>query len=244
MRAPLVLVVVAGCGGSAPVPAEPAPTPPPARDLAVAEPAPRPQPKPRVRPRSERPIVLSAPLSRDEVIVFERRFARAEPMAEARSDFWDPCVRELLDSRPRPERDALGDALALAATVCDRAAQRATFAPPRHRAYAEGSYLGFAGEVTPRSLRLELVVVRRGGPPPVRITLLAGATRWTSPKLDTIVEGDTATATLPYTRSVARALQLALDAPDTILRFESESGADDIVLGDDMKGDLRMFADL
>jgi hypothetical protein len=197
-----------------------------------------------MRPGIPRPIVLRAPLSRDEVIVFDRTFVRGEPVAEARSDYWDPCVRDLLEGRPRPQRDALGDALALAATTCDRAAQRATFVPPRHRAYAAGSYLGFAGEVTPRSVRLELVIVRRGGPPPERITLLAGATRWTSPKLDTVVDGDTATATLTYTRSVARALQVALDTPDAILRFESATGADDIVLGDDMKADLRVFADL
>ena len=237
------LVVVAGCGGTAPAPADPTPPPPaPARDLAVAEPAPRAQPS--MRPRSDRPIVLRAPLSRDEVIVFDRNFTRGEPLAEARSDFWDPCVRELLENRPRPQRDALGDALSLATTVCDRTNQRAVFSPPRHRIYASGSFIGFAGVVTPRSMRLELVIVRRGGPPPIRITLLAGARRWTSPALDAIVDGDTATATLPYTQSVARALQLALDTPDAILRFESETGADDIVLAEDMKADLRVFADL
>ncbi len=188
--------------------------------------------------------MLNAPLSRDEVIVFERRFARGEPLAEARSDFWDPCVRELLASRPRGQRDELGDALSLATTTCDRSAQRATFSPPQRRAYAAESYLGFAGEITPTSVRLELVIVRRGGPPPDRITLLAGATRWTSGKLDASVEGDTATARIPYTRSVARALHAALEARDAILRFESETGGDDIVIGEDMKSDLRAFADL
>jgi len=239
------LAVVAGCGGGAPAPAEPAPPlPAPTRELAVAEPAPPPRPLPPPSSPGQRPIILRSPLSlRDEVIV-PVRGARAEPIAEARSDRWDPCVRDLLANLPRPQRDALGDALTLATTTCDRSAQRATFSPPQRRAYAASSHLGFAGEITPRSVRLELVIVRRGGPPPERITLLAGRTRWTSPKLDVTVEGDTATAALPYTRSVARALQAVLDAPDAIVRFESESGADDIVLADDIRADLRVFADL
>ena len=246
MRARLLgLVMIAGCGGAPPAPAEPVPPPPePARDPAIAEPAPR--PRPRIEPPSTNPrtIILRGPLSADDVIVMERNVARAEPLAEARSDFWDPCVRDLVAGLPRAQRDELGDALTLAMTTCDRAAQRATFAPPRRRSYAAGSYLGFSGEITPNSVRLELVVVRRGGPPPERITLLAGATRWTSPTLDDTQDGDAFVATVPYTRSAARVLHVLLDAPDPILRFESADGADDIVIGDDMKSDLRVFADL
>lgn len=236
---------VAGCGGAPAVPPAPPPlAPEPARDPAVAEPAPRPAP-PAPGPPARRAIILRSPLSaRDDVIVLERTYVRSEPLAEARSDFWDPCVRELVADLPRAQRDELGDALTLATTTCDRAAQRATFSPPQRRAYAAGSYLGFAGEITPRSVRLELVVVRRGGPPPERITLLAGPMRWTSPKLDVVVEGETSTATLPYTRSVARALHAVLDTPDAILRFESPTGADDVPIAEDIKNDLRVFADL
>src|SRR5689334_6006632 len=101
-----VVVAAAGCGGTAVQPAVPArPPPAPARDLAVAEPAPpvRPTPpkRPTVRVTGPGPIVLRAPLSRDEVIVFDRDYARAEPRAEARSDFWDPCVRDLVAGLPR-----------------------------------------------------------------------------------------------------------------------------------------------
>src|SRR5438132_17998 len=112
MRAWLAAVmVVVGCGGAPPAAIAPAPPPPePVRDLAIAEPAPRPRPKPQPQlpPGNTRPILLRAPLSTDDVVVLERNFARAEPIAEARSDFWDPCVRDLVAHLPRAQRDELG----------------------------------------------------------------------------------------------------------------------------------------
>lgn len=165
-------------------------------------------------------------------------------LTEKRSDLWTPCVRDLVEARDRAFRNELGDALTFYTTKCDREAQHAIFGPPQRRFYQLNSYFGFIGDLTPRTARIELLFVRRGGPPPERITLIAGAARWTSQKLDALVETDVSSVKLPYTRSVARVLRKMLETDDAIVRFEAEVGSEDMLVTEEMKGDLGVFVDL
>lgn len=231
-----ILVVLAACGGAPPPAAQPAAPPPAPSTRAEAEPwRPPPTPPPSRTNRSREQIIL------DEMPRLRRDQAE---LTEKRSDLWTPCVRDLVEARDRAFRNELGDALTFYTTKCDREAQHAIFGPPQRRFYQRNSYFGFIGDLTPRTVRIELLFVRRGGPPPERITLIAGAARWTSQKLDALVETDVSSVKLPYTRSVARVLRKMLETDDAIVRFEAEVGSEDMLVTEEMKGDLGVFVEL
>ncbi|MBA3461224.1 MAG: hypothetical protein H0T46_14765, partial [Deltaproteobacteria bacterium] len=230
-----IVVVLAACGAPPPAP-PPAQPPPPPSTRAEAEPW-RPAPKPEP-PRTER--------SREQVILDDMpRFRRDPPqeLSEKRGDLWKPCVRNLVETRDRNVRNELGDALTFYTTAC-RDPLRVEFGPPQRRYYQLNSYFGFVGELTPRSARIELLFVRRNAPPPQRITLIAGALRWTSPKFDALLETDVSSTKLLYTKAVARVLRKMLETEDAIVRFESELDSEDMLVTDVIKDDLRVFVDL
>jgi hypothetical protein len=81
---------------------------------------------------------------------------------------------------------------------------------------------------------------------PEKITILAGATRWTSIGLDPVYDpvAERSVATLPFTRALASVIRTVLDADEPILRFESAAGSEDVVITEDMKQDLRVLAEL
>jgi hypothetical protein len=239
MRAWVVVIAVAGCH-AAPRPAAPAKAAPRIAEsnAAVAEPAPHTTPS------------LDSPSDGDVILIEpERRRFRApgaQDVPEKRDDLWDPCVRAFVQTREYPIRFALGDALTRATTSCDRAAQRVLFAPPQGRAYAAQSHVGIAGLLTATSARLELVIVMRGPAPLARLTILAGATKWTSPALVAVLDASAGTwaATLPYTQDTARAVHALVETPDAIVRFESTDAIEDVALPDDEKQDLHVMADV
>ena len=228
-----ILVVVAACGGAPPPAAAPAAPPPPPSTRAEAEPW-RPAPKP--EPRPER--------SREQIILDDApRLRRDRTQELSEQHLWKPCVRNLVETRDRNIRTELGDALTLYTTAC-RSDQLAVFGPPQRRYYQLNSYIGFVGELTPRTARIELLFVRRNAPPPQRITLIAGAARWTSPTFDALVQTDVSSTKLLYTKAVARVLRKMLDTEDAIVRFESEVDSEDMLVTDVIKEDLRAFVDL
>lgn len=231
-----ILVVLAACGGAPPPGPPPAAPPPPPSTRAEAEPwQPAPQPAAPRTERSREQILL------DDVPRFRRD--RSQELSEKRSDLWKPCVRNLVEARDRNVRNELGDALTAYTTAC-RDEQRAEFGPPQRRYYQLNSYFGFVGELTLRTARIELLFVRRNAPPPQRITLIAGALRWTSPKFDALVETDVSSTKLLYTKAVARVLRKMLETEDAIVRFESDVDSDDMLVSDVIKEDLRVFVDL
>jgi hypothetical protein len=88
--------------------------------------------------------------------------------------------------------------------------------------------------------------VRHGAVLPEKITILTGATRWTSIGLDAVFDpvAERSVATLPLTHALARVIRSVLDADEAILRFESAEGSEDVVITEDMKQDLRVLSEL
>ena len=237
-----IVVVLAACGGAAP-PVAPAPPAPVASNRAEAEPWTPP-------PAPPRNFVARGLLGavRDDLLVEDLRpppIASLEVLAAKRSDLWHPCVRDVVQRRERSVRDLLGDALTAYLVACDRASGTVTFGSRDRRTATKGS-LGISGVVTATTARLELAVVRRGDVLADRITILAGATRWTSISLDPVYDAglERSAATLPFTRALGRVIRIVLDSDEAILRFESSTGSEDVVITEDMKQDLRVLAEL
>lgn len=245
MRAWIVMVAAACGGPAAPPPATPAPPAPVASNRAEAEPWTPPPAKPRQ-------FVLRGPLDvvQNEILIENelRRgsFPGPEAISAKRSDLWHPCVRDVVQHRDRTVRDLLGDALTAYLVACDRAAGTVTFGSSDRRTASKRSYLGISGVITKTTARLDVAVVRHGEMMPERITILAGATRWTSITLDPVFDpvAERSVATLPFTRALAHVIRVVLDADESILRYESASGSEDVVISEDMKQDLRVLAEL
>jgi hypothetical protein len=250
MRARIVtFVAFAAC---APV-VRPAPPPPAVEESpspstkAVAEPF-TPPPAKQVPPERyvgrpyfrERLLRIDGEASADVVVA---------PLAQKRSDLWDPCVRDFVQLRSarNPElRDALGDALTYAITTCNRDTRTVTFEPPRSgRAYATGSFVGIAGVLTPTTTELVLRVVTRGHTPE-RLTILVGGTRWTSQTLEVTHDPlwGREVAAIPYTKSLARVVRRMLDTDGALLRFESATGIEDVAITEELAQDLRVMIDV
>ncbi|MGE0397889.1 MAG: hypothetical protein AB7T06_14415 [Kofleriaceae bacterium] len=225
---------------SAPAPAvEPAPS-----TKAVAEPY-TPPPAP---PEPALPL-RQAGMRAPTVILDEESRVRpynTEPLTQKRSDLWDPCVRDFVQTRAAEIRDELGDALTQAMTTCIRETRTVTFEPPRSgRAYATGSHVGIAGVLTPTTTEIILRVVMRGQSPE-RLTILAGNTRWTSPPLEVTHDAiwGRELAAIPYTKTVARVVRRMLDTDGAMLRFESATGIEDIAITEELAVDLRTMMDV
>jgi hypothetical protein len=169
-----------------------------------------------------------------------------DSLAQKHSDLWDPCVRDFVQTRRAEIRDELGDALTQAMTTCVRDTRTVTFEPPRSgRAYATGSHVGIAGVLTPTTTELVLRVVTRGHAPE-RLTILAGGTRWTSQALEVTHDPiwQRELAAIPYTKSLARVVRRMLDTDGALLRFESETGIEDVPITDELATDLRAMIDV
>lgn len=187
--------------------------------------------------------------SRDETLIFERPlvpFRIGETLYEKKSDYWSPCVRDFVQTQPEAARQALGEALSLYSTTCTTGpVKRVEFrTPATGRTAPAQSHLGLIGAIEPGTCELSLEAAYHGEPVHAeRITLIADGVRWSSPRLDFDGDDGWEIATLPFTRALARVVARAIDARDTLLRFESAKGYEDVVVTDEMKQDLRVMLD-
>jgi len=252
-----VMVITTACGGSRPAPLV-SPSPGVARlDAPVVPPA----APPRRTPPPGRPIPGAGPpgrvivgvpreaRSRDETLIFDGPVVRprvGEPFYEKKSDFWSPCVRDFVETQPEAAREALGEALSLYSTTCTTGpAKRIEFRTPRAgRTVPAESHLGLYGVLEPGTCELSLEAAYRGEPVNAeRVTLVADGVRWSSPRLDFARDDGWEIATLPLSRALVRVVTRAIDAHDTVLRFEGANGYEDVVVTDEMKQDLRVMID-
>lgn len=259
---------LAACGGprptpsaAAPPPAAAAPTPAVADDAGrAARAAPvsgQPIPPPPRRDWFEQIDGVDEPRlplanghnAADVVVLPRPTFWRGDRVVELghdrKSDYWSPCVREFVQTQPEDVRLALGEALSLYSTSCTTGpARRIEFRTPRIRRGPSPSHLGVAGALGAATCELALVAAWYGAPiEPERITLIADGVAWTSPRIDFEHTGGGEIATLPLSRSLIRVVRRAIDARDTLLRFESQARYEDLAVTDEMKQDLRAVLD-
>jgi hypothetical protein len=258
----VAIAVATACGGSRPV-AQPRPPaamthvdePVESVTAPVAPPSTAPRPIPRPIPPLMGPLgrVGAAVIprdvrSRDETIIFEGSPVpfRNELTFDKKSDFWSPCVRDFVQTQPEAAREALGEALSLYSTTCTKDPERRVeFRPPRRgRTAPAQSQLGLIGSLERGTCELALQAAYHGEPIHAeRITLIADGVWWSSQRLDFDDADGWEIATLPFTRALARVVSRAIDARDTLLRFESATGYEDVVVTDEMKQDLRVMID-
>jgi hypothetical protein len=250
MHARIVTFVALGACAPAVRPVTPPPTTTAPDEVAtstkaVAEPH-RPPPTPRSPPQR----YTGRPGFPDRIMIDGDTSTRSfdvGPPAQKRSDLWDPCVRDFVQTRASTDlRDDLGDALTQAMTTCNRDTRTVTFEPPRSgRAYATGSHVGIAGVLTPTTTELVLRVITRGHAPQ-RLTIIAGSTRWTSQQLEATHDSiwGRELAAIPYTKSLARVVRRMLDTDGALLRFESATGLEDIAITEELANDLRAMIDV
>ena len=266
VRSLALSLVILGCGGSRTVPAPAAPAVRRAEPPHVAVAAPPAVPRPAVAPDPLRDGSPIAPwpdasphrwplersprkpaLGRDETLVLDGGLVplrTRELFSGKKSDFWSPCVRDFVDTQPEAARELLGEALSLFSTACTRdPAMRVEFRVPRAgRSARPESRLGLIGALERGTCELVLEAAYHGDPVAAdRITVIADGVRWSSSRLDFDRGDGWEIATLPFTRSLARVVKRAIDARDTLLRFESATGYEDVVVSDEMKQDLRVM---
>jgi len=162
---------------------------------------------------------------------------------ERKSDFWSPCVREFVQDQPDGVREALGEALSRYSTTCSKT--RVEFQLPRTgRLVTLHSNLGLVGALERRTCELTLRAAYHGEPLDAEvITLIADGVRWSSTRLELERADGWEIAMLPLTRTLARVVRRALDARDTVLRFEGPRGYEDVIITDEMKQDLQVMLD-
>jgi hypothetical protein len=239
-------------GGDPPAHATAEPSPPSPQANPERGPRPRPIPPP---PGGRRDALPADARPRSDVIVFGREdtvdslpgWQRAgERRFDRKSDYWSPCIRDFVQTQPEPARAALGEALSLYSTSCTGApVRRIEFrTPPAGRVTPAASHLGLIGALDPTTCDLALTAAYHGEPIQAeRILLIADGVRWSSPRIAFDREDGWETATLPLTRSLARVVQQAITARDTVLRFEGARDYQDVVVTEEMKQDLRMLLD-
>jgi hypothetical protein len=276
------MLVLLGCSGArvaqpaARAAVARAPEPERASELAVAEPY-RPPPKPKPQPaRPPRPwlgrwTLLDDPgmqslmerrAPREYVILVEggalwlERGDRAG-VAVAESQFWDPCVRELVAAQPAPARRALTAALARYQTACEPDGRVALLGAlgvdgRRRRGSGVGLTATLSGSRTDSSLRVAYCAAPGvAGAGAERVVISGGGTRWVSPRLSFERDGQGCEAAeLPLTRSLVQVLRAMIDATDAAVALEGGgegpgAGAvgQDLAVTDEVKQDLRVLLD-
>ncbi len=220
--------------------------PPPGRPIPAAGPL-----GPAVGPFGRSPLgdIPREARGRDETPVFDRPPVRARPgesFYESKRDFWSPCVRDFVETQPEAAREVLGEALSAYSTACTTGpVKRVEFRTPRTgRTAPAESHLGLIGVLEPGTCELSLEAAYRGEPVHAeRITLIADGVRWSSPRLDFDRYDDGETVTVPLSRALLRVVARAIDAHETIVRFEGAAGYEDVVVTGEMKQDLRVMLD-
>lgn len=235
----VIAVLLVACAGAPPPAPQPAVTAqPPPSNAAIAEPVPPP-------PATRTPD----PLSREETILFRRgRPYRGDLTVELRkrSDLWDPCVRDVLQERDAATRNAIGDALTGYEITCDRGAGKIYISPPQGpNAQPSNAIVGLAGVLGGGRTEIVLRVIFVGTRPDPfeRITLIAGAQRWTSPNLPVEHEQGFETAAIPLSPTVMRMVRRMLDEEDVRVRFETATSYDEILVTHQMQTDMRVLLD-
>jgi hypothetical protein len=188
--------------------------------------------------------------SEDTVDGIPGRWRAGEQRFDRKSDYWSPCVRDFVQTQPEPARAVLGEALSLYSTSCTGAPARRIElrTPSTGRAGQAASHLGLVGALEPGSCELALIAAYRGEPAQApldahRITLIADGARWSSPRILFDRDQRWEVATLTVTRSLARVVQQATAARDTVLRFEGTRDYQDVAVTDAMKQELRVVLD-
>jgi hypothetical protein len=230
-------------------PARPAPQPVRPRPSQWIPPPPGGRPIgeriPAWRPWSDTIVIGGAGAGEDGVEVSPTRLNPLERYGR-KSDYWSPCVRDFVQTQPEPARVALGEALSLYSTSCSGAPARRIElqTPPAARMTQPTSHLGLVGALEPTRCELALTAAYHGEPVRAeRIVLISDGQRWSSPRILFAREDGWETATLTVTRSLARVVQQAIAARDTVLRFEGARDYQDVAITDDMKQDLRIVLD-
>jgi hypothetical protein len=242
----MLAVMLGACtGGSAPAPPPATPVSKPASELAVAEPyTPPPAAPPGAHNRT------SIDLGRSPILL--GHFGGAVLLGDdtsgiaKRSDLWDPCVREFVQTRDPAVRNVLGDALSQYPTSCGNPEHRLKVLAPL-RTYRQGSYVALVGSLGPKTNDISLLVDHYGAMLDAeRITIITDGAKWTSARLDfeaNVVDHREA-ASVPYTSTVARLVERMLDTKDAVIRFEGPRGTDELIVTDDMKRDLQGMLDV
>ena len=254
VRAVVMLLLVTACGGSPRTQRAAAPAPPhDTTEWAVAEP-----PPPRSLQAPERtlgsdlfyrdPQWIAEELARErgrETVVIERRFGRFGTLEPAESDFWSPCVRDIVLQQPEPARRALTALVANYATSCDGAGSVILERPlgldgREHRALSGIALVGTVG----RQIDVALRVTYCGAVTDLdHVVLIASDTRWTSQRLELVRDADNClSADIAVTRAVERTARALTDAPAS-LRFEGARGYDTVALDEDALRVLRIALD-
>jgi hypothetical protein len=254
----LVLVAVTGCWATpAPVTPRSAPTAAVARPeapIVVAATPPPPAPTSvEVRhgrlllPGRGNTIVLDGGIGlvKPDIIVLEGMGMRSlrESTDFSEIDYLSSCVRDIVLAQPEPARRPLVVALGQYRTSCDgdHIVLDRPIGPDR-RSKSDAS---FTGTLSPRpDVSLRVAYCGGDSASPDHVTLVAESGAWTSPRLE--FQRDTNNcdvAELPLTRALARTLDRTIESTDVALRFEGHGVAGELVLGDDLKGELRVILD-
>lgn len=165
----------------------------------------------------------------------------------APSQLWDPCVSGFVRAQPEPSRRAWTAALSRYQTRCD-AGDRVVLQLARGldgRARRGTSDIGFSGTLAAGAIEVSLRVAACG--PPLgadRVALVAGATRWSSPRLAFVRDQGCDVAELPLTRALARLVRelTETEASGALVVFEGRRSVE-LVITDEMKQDLAILLD-
>jgi len=248
VRAYGLIAILAGCtGATTPPPARPARSPAPT-PWAVAEPVPRkPEPPPSDLPLDRNVAWIGDELARakaQRAVVIERQLnRRMRELDMADRDFWDACVREIVQQQPEPMRRPLAALVNTYATSCDGEG-RVVLEHPLDldgRERRAGSGVAIVGRFGADGLDLALRVDYCGNEVIDHVAVTGG---WASQRLDLVRGHDGCVhSDIPLTRTVARAAHALADGQAS-LRVEGPRGYDVIAIDDDTQRLLRIALDV
>ena len=172
----------------------------------------------------------------------------ATPIHVAESDMWSPCVKDYVRAQPERARRALPAALARYVTSCD-GDRRVVFERPLAggRLRRSGSDIFLVGTFgsTRHEVALRITYCGQVRPRADRAVLVSDGSAWTS--LPLVFEPDApgcSVAQIPYTDTLGRVVRDMVDGREASVRFEGRGQYDDIILGDELRSDLRVMLDV
>jgi hypothetical protein len=217
----------------------------------VVEPPARPEPAPMPTLERYEPRDLVGPIgpivrrAREEVIL-ERRYKKIEPIDVAEIDFLPRCARDFVQTQVAPARRVLVDAFTHYQTSCDADGKVVLERPLGFdsRDRRTRSDVGLAGTIAPRGAGIVLRVASCGAETAYdRVTIIAAGASWTSSRLEVRRDGyGCDIAELPYTRALAKMLELAIDpGPAAVVRFDG--AGIELAVTDAIRDELRRVLD-
>jgi hypothetical protein len=246
VRAALI-AFVAGCGASVPPPVA-APVPQPqATPLAVAIAPARAKPvegRTRTLERYNGRDVITTHLSRDEVILLDRRTRSIEMPDVSEIDFLGRCARDFVEGQPDTVRKVLIDALSHYVTGCEEGKlvleRPLGFDARDRRSHTDIAFVGTLG----RNGAGLMLKATSCGPSSAfeRITVVSSGQVWTSPRVELRRDTNNCTISeLPYTRVLAKVIRSAIENGETTIQFEGSTS--ELVLDESTRDELRAVLD-